>query len=172
MLEWKVVHPGSEKKFSRLSSPLGDWFALWGSFGLFGLGLGREGLVQEMEEPAPVWLKAAWTAFWNGEVLDVNLCTERRVTPTTGNVWNTVLALSFGETLSYGEVAVRSGIPGGARAVGSIMRSNPWALFLPCHRVIGKDGQMRGYGGPSGVPLKLRLIEFERKLKREKEGSP
>lgn len=162
MVRWKVVNPGSEKKCSRLSGPVGDWFALWGNSGLFGLGVYRENLVPELEEPVPAWLDSAWTGYWNGATHDIELCTERRVSVTTGLVWNNVLAIPFGKTLTYGEVAVRSGIPGGARAIGSIMRANPWPLFLPCHRVIGKDGQMRGYGGPSGIGLKSRLIEFEK----------
>jgi methylated-DNA-[protein]-cysteine S-methyltransferase len=121
---------------------------------------------------APDWLAAGWERYWNGKTFDVCLCTEKIPSVSTAAVWNTVLAVSFGETLSYGEVAVRSGIPGGARAVGAIMRANPWALFLPCHRVIGKDGSMRGYGGSSGVTLKRKLIEYERKLMDERKGGP
>jgi len=172
-MNWKVVMPGETKRHTRLVCSFGEWIATWGASGLFSLASADGSLAPTQScEPGPDWLIVGWERYWNGEPFDFCLCTEKKPCMTTEAVWNTVFALSFGETLSYGEVAVRSGIPGGARAVGAIMRANPWALFLPCHRVIGKDGQMRGYGGPSGVSLKLTLIEFERKLKKEKEGGP
>lgn len=170
---WKVVMPQETKMQTRLVSGLGEWIATWGASGLFGMASADGSLAPiQTSVHAPDWLIVAWERFWNGENFDVCLCTEKKPSVTTAAVWNTVLALSFGKTLSYGEVAGRSGIPGGARAVGAIMRANPWALFLPCHRVIGKDGRMRGYGGPSGVSLKTKLIEYERKLLNEKEGGP
>ena len=172
-MNWKVALPGEKKKHTRLFSSYGEWTATWGTSGLFRLASAKGSLTpMQNGEPVPDWLVVGWERYWNGEHFDVCLCTEKKPSITTAAVWNTVLELSFGETLSYAEVAVRSGIPGGARAVGAIMRANPWALFLPCHRVIGKDGQLRGYGGPSGVSLKSTLIEFERKLKKGKEGGP
>ncbi len=170
---WKVVTPQETKKQTRMVSALGEWIATWGSSGLFGIA-SSEGSFAPMQTGvhAPDWLAAGWERYWNGKTFDVCLCTEKIPSVSTAAVWNTVLAVSFGETLSYGEVAVRSGIPGGARAVGAIMRANPWALFLPCHRVIGKDGSMRGYGGSSGVTLKRKLIEYERKLMDERKGGP
>ncbi len=170
---WKVVTPQETKKQTRMVSALGEWIATWGSSGLFGIA-SSEGSFAPMQTGvhAPDWLAAGWERYWNGKTFDVCLCTEKIPSVSTAAVWNTVLAVSFGETLSYGEVAVRSGIPGGARAVGAIMRANPWALFLPCHSVIGKDGSMRGYGGSSGVTLKRKLIEYERKLMDERKGGP
>jgi methylated-DNA-[protein]-cysteine S-methyltransferase len=166
-----MVIPGEKKRHTRLVSSLGEWIATWGTSGLFSLALAEGNRVSiNSFEPGPDWLHLGWGRYWNGEEFDASLCTEKQPAFTTAAVWKTVLAIPFGETLSYGEVAVRSGIPGAARAVGAIMRANPWALFLPCHRVIGKDGQMRGYGGSSGVTLKLALINFERRLKNKKEG--
>jgi O-6-methylguanine DNA methyltransferase len=74
-------------------------------------------------------------------------------------VWETTRAIPYGSTLSYGDVAYEAGCPRGARAVGAAMGSNPVPLFVPCHRVIGSDGSLHGYGG--GLPLKRRLLDLE-----------
>ena len=70
-------------------------------------------------------------------------------------------AIPYGETRSYGELARRIGNPRAARAVGGAERRNPVPLIIPCHRVIGSDGSMKGYGGAEGVDLKARLLAFE-----------
>jgi len=69
----------------------------------------------------------------------------------------------YGTTVSYGELASAAGHPGAARAVGNVMRSNPVMIVAPCHRVIGADGSLRGYGGLGcGLDSKRWLIDFER----------
>ena len=68
--------------------------------------------------------------------------------------------IPFGKTKSYGEVASLVGKPRAARAVGTILRNNPWPLFVPCHRVIGKNGKLLGYGGPQGVCLLYTSISI------------
>jgi len=70
-------------------------------------------------------------------------------------------AIPWGETVSYAELARRSGHPGAARAVGQVMATNPLALVVPCHRVIGSDGRLTGYG--YGLEAKQRLMEMERR---------
>ena len=72
------------------------------------------------------------------------------------------LAIPYGETRSYGEVAAAVGRPKAARAVGQAEKSNHAPLVIPCHRVIGSDGSLTGYGGPDNTDLKARLIAFER----------
>lgn len=68
----------------------------------------------------------------------------------------------YGKTVSYGELAAMAGSPRAARAVGSIMRHNPLMIVMPCHRVIGADGSMRGYGGlGEGLDHKRWLLELE-----------
>lgn len=66
-----------------------------------------------------------------------------------------------GETLTYGELAEQSGYPRAARAVGNCMRTNPIPLLVPCHRVVGSGGSMRGYSAGEGIRMKLRLLELE-----------
>ncbi len=77
-------------------------------------------------------------------------------------VWAALLEIPFATTTSYGAVAKRIGHPGAARAVGAANGANPIALIVPCHRVIGADGALTGYGG--GLPLKRRLLEHEARV--------
>jgi methylated-DNA-[protein]-cysteine S-methyltransferase len=68
--------------------------------------------------------------------------------------------IPFGETISYGELARRAGNPAASRAVGLANGSNPIAIVVPCHRVIGSNGKLTGYGG--GLENKRWLLDFER----------
>jgi methylated-DNA-[protein]-cysteine S-methyltransferase len=70
-------------------------------------------------------------------------------------------AIPYGETRTYGEIARSAGSPRAARAVGQAEKANPIPVIIPCHRVIGADGAMVGYGGPEGVDLKARLLKLE-----------
>lgn len=74
-------------------------------------------------------------------------------------VWNALLAIPYGETVSYGELAAGLGKPDAARAVGLANARNPVAVIVPCHRVIGADGTLTGYGG--GLERKRLLLDLE-----------
>jgi methylated-DNA-[protein]-cysteine S-methyltransferase len=75
-------------------------------------------------------------------------------------VWNAMSQIPFGETVSYGAIArTLGGGPGAARAVGAACNANPIPLIVPCHRVVGADGALVGFGG--GLPLKRALLDFE-----------
>jgi methylated-DNA-[protein]-cysteine S-methyltransferase len=74
-------------------------------------------------------------------------------------VWAELVRIPFGETLSYAELARRVNREGAARAVGRANATNPLAIIVPCHRVIGADGSLTGYA--YGVELKRRLLDFE-----------
>jgi methylated-DNA-[protein]-cysteine S-methyltransferase len=77
-------------------------------------------------------------------------------------VWKALSDIPFGRTVSYGAIAKTIGQPGAARAVGAANNANPIALIVPCHRVIGSDGKLVGFGG--GLPLKRRLLEHEARV--------
>ena len=77
-------------------------------------------------------------------------------------VWKALLEIPFGTTTSYGAVAKTIGHPTAARAVGAANGANPIALIIPCHRVIGSNGKLTGYGG--GLPLKQKLLEHEARV--------
>jgi methylated-DNA-[protein]-cysteine S-methyltransferase len=74
-------------------------------------------------------------------------------------VWRALVEIPYGETLSYGELAARIGRPEAPRAVGAANGRNPIAVIVPCHRVIGADGSLTGYGG--GLERKRLLLELE-----------
>ena len=76
-------------------------------------------------------------------------------------VWEALRSIPFGETRSYGRLAADIGRPGAARAVGLANGRNPFAIVVPCHRVIGADGTLVGYGG--GLERKRRLLDHERR---------
>lgn len=75
-------------------------------------------------------------------------------------VWQQLLEIPYGATISYGELAHRLGIPKSVRAVANANGANAISLFAPCHRVIGSDGSLTGYGG--GMDAKRFLLELER----------
>ncbi len=80
-------------------------------------------------------------------------------TPFQLEVWNALLRIPYGETRSYGQLAVQLGHPGAARAVGTANGSNPVAIVVPCHRVIAAGGGLGGYGG--GLDRKRFLLDLE-----------
>ena len=77
-------------------------------------------------------------------------------------VWEGLCAIGYGETISYGELARRIGNPKAVRAVGLANGRNPISIVVPCHRVIGADGSMTGYGG--GVERKVYLLAHEARV--------
>lgn len=74
-------------------------------------------------------------------------------------VWNELLKIPYGKTVSYGEMASRIGMPRAVRAVANANGANAISIFVPCHRVIGSDGSLTGYGG--GLAAKKKLLELE-----------
>ena len=77
-------------------------------------------------------------------------------------VWAALQEIPFGQTASYGQVAEMAGSPGAARAVGQACGRNPLAILIPCHRVVGHNGSLTGFG--SGLGLKTRLLRLENAL--------
>lgn len=82
-----------------------------------------------------------------------------RGTPFQRQVWETLATIGYGETLSYGRLAARVGRPAASRAVGAANGRNPLPIVLPCHRVIGANGSLTGFGG--GLPTKQFLLRLE-----------
>jgi len=82
-------------------------------------------------------------------------------TPFEQRVVRTLRRVRYGETVSYGELAMRAGAPGAARAVGSVMRRNTVPLIVPCHRVIAAGGKLGGFSAPQGLDLKRQLLALE-----------
>jgi methylated-DNA-[protein]-cysteine S-methyltransferase len=75
-------------------------------------------------------------------------------------VWNELLRIPYGQTVSYGQIAANIANPKASRAVGGANHCNPVSVVIPCHRVIGANGQLTGYGG--GLEMKKMLLDLER----------
>ena len=84
----------------------------------------------------------------------------KRGTPFQIEVWNALLTIPYGQTRSYKDIAIQIGRPKAIRAVGQACKKNPIGIIVPCHRVIGKDGSMRGYSGPDHIDLKNTIVRF------------
>jgi methylated-DNA-[protein]-cysteine S-methyltransferase len=92
-----------------------------------------------------------------------------RVSPFDRKILESAAGIPAGTTATYGEVAARAGIPGAARAAGGALGRNPWPVLLPCHRVVGADGSLTGFG--KGIPAKRSLLAFE-SAPRARRGLP
>lgn len=76
-------------------------------------------------------------------------------------VWNEILQVPFGQTITYAEIARRIGNPKAVRAVGGAVGANPIPLLIGCHRVLGENGKITGYSGGDGIPTKRWLLNLE-----------
>ena len=99
-------------------------------------------------------------AFFAGELRNFDLQLRPQGTAFQQRVWTALRDIPFGETIFYGELARRIGNPAASRAVGLANGSNPLPIVVPCHRVIGSNGKLTGYGG--GLENKRWLLDFER----------
>jgi methylated-DNA-[protein]-cysteine S-methyltransferase len=124
-------------------------------------------------KPDPAWLEDVrplretmkqLRAYFAGklEAFDLPLAPEGTVFQRT--VWRNLCDISYGETISYGELARRVGNPKASRAVGLANGQNPIPIIIPCHRVIGSNGKLTGYGG--GLPIKEKLLALEQRQLR------
>lgn len=105
-------------------------------------------------------VRAAFTRYFAGDVRAIDaLDVDPGGTPFQTKVWHTLREIGAGTTWSYADLAARVGAPAAVRAVGAANGANPIPLVLPCHRVIGKDGKLVGYGG--GLDRKVWLLRHE-----------
>ncbi|KUJ70884.1 cysteine methyltransferase [Streptomyces albus subsp. albus] len=112
-------------------------------------------------DPAPFGEAAhQLAAYFAGELTEFDLPLQLPGTPFQQRVWAQLRRIPYGETISYGTLAERIGQPTASRAVGLANGKNPIGIIVPCHRVVGSDGSLTGYGG--GLDRKRRLLDFER----------
>jgi methylated-DNA-[protein]-cysteine S-methyltransferase len=98
-------------------------------------------------------------AYFAGELKEFTLELRLHGTPFQQTVWDQLRRIPYGETRSYGDLADALGNPGASRAVGLANGKNPIGIIVPCHRVVGANGSLTGYGG--GLERKQRLLDFE-----------
>ena len=103
--------------------------------------------------------REALLAYFAGERRDFDLPLAPAGTDFQRAVWETLRAIPYGQTRTYGEIAAAVGRPRAVRAVGQANHVNPLPIFIPCHRVVGKGGALTGYAG--GLDLKRALLALE-----------
>ncbi len=148
-----------------IDSPIGGLLLVGDEHALHGLYM-QDG--PRPKRPAPDWVRAEEPfepvreqlgQYFAGERTDFDLPLHMAGPDFERTVWAALRGIGYGETVSYGEIARRIGYPDAARAVGRANGRNPISVIVPCHRVIGADGKLTGYGG--GLERKRHLLELE-----------
>lgn len=121
---------------------------------------GRQAESVEQETPLLLETKRELEEYFAGTRRTFDIPLSMRGTSFQKQVWKQLLTVPYGETITYGEIAARIGNPRAGRAVGMANHHNPIPIIVPCHRVIGADGRLTGYGG--GLPIKEKLLELEK----------
>lgn len=122
-------------------------------------GLDPESVSIEVDPEAGDGIVAQLGEYFRGRRHAFEVDVDPPGTPFQRRVWSALGEIPYGATISYGELAVRSGRPGAVRAAGRASAANPVPILVPCHRVIGADGSLTGYAG--GIEIKRRLLELE-----------
>jgi methylated-DNA-[protein]-cysteine S-methyltransferase len=161
----EVIARAGETLYTRIPSPVGELLLVGDELWLRSLDmLDHKGA----PEVRPEWRRADEAFAEARDQLDAYFAGERQAfelplapegTPFCQEVWDELRKIPYGETRSYGELAAQIGRPRAARAVGLANGRNPIAIVVPCHRVIGANRSLTGYGG--GVERKRQLLELE-----------
>lgn len=146
-----------------VETPVGTLTIVAGDGGLAAVLFGGE--PGAAEEPDPVIAATArqLEEYFGGERRAFDLPLELSGTPFQRRAWLALADVPYGTTRSYGEQARRLGAPGAARAVGAANGRNPLPIVLPCHRLVGADGTLTGYGG--GLEIKRTLLDLEARVR-------
>jgi methylated-DNA-[protein]-cysteine S-methyltransferase len=154
-------------RFDVTESPVGDLFIAMTSRGLCRISYTVEG---QDEEIARIFgarvlrmpldeVRRELDEYFEGRRHEFDLPIDLRVAPFHEAVLHELARVPYGHTNTYGALAAKVGNPKAARAVGTVMNRNPIPIVLPCHRIIGANGSLTGYGG--GLPAKRHLLELE-----------
>ena len=142
-----------------IQTPVGIMLLSEENGALVGVSLGK---IAGAESPAtPLLLSAQQQieAYFAGVRRQFDLPVRLQGTDFQQAVWQALMQIPYGETRTYGEIAAQIGCPRASRAVGMACHKNPILLLVPCHRVIGADGKLTGFG--AGLPVKERLLMLE-----------
>jgi methylated-DNA-[protein]-cysteine S-methyltransferase len=159
--------PSPQTSYTFLESPIGTLLLAADEAGLRRIDFPHDG---HAAQPDPSWREnpaalepvvRQLNLYFAGELEDFDLRLAPEGTGFQMKVWKRLLEIPYGETTSYGELAKRIGNANACRAVGLANGSNPIPIIIPCHRVIGSNGKLTGYGG--GLPIKEKLLALERR---------
>jgi methylated-DNA-[protein]-cysteine S-methyltransferase len=151
--------------YSWFESPVGNLLLAGSADGLklvsFGAGIHTRKVDPEwrLDNSAFVEVVHQLQSYFAGKRKNFDLALVLEGTDFQKRVWNALRKIPYGETISYKELAEMIGSPKAVRAVGAANGANPIPIIIPCHRVIGNDGSLTGFGG--GLPLKKKLLELE-----------
>jgi methylated-DNA-[protein]-cysteine S-methyltransferase len=161
MNEFLEPLPDAARRWHTIDSPIGELLLVSDGRALTHLEMGPRALPsEETRDPEALQeASAQLDAYFAGELTEFDLPLAPRGSAFQLAVWRALLDIPYGETASYGEIARTVGRPDAVRAVGTTNGRNPIAVIVPCHRVIGADGTLVGYGG--GLPRKRLLLELE-----------
>jgi methylated-DNA-[protein]-cysteine S-methyltransferase len=151
--------------YTRVESPIGELLLVGDGHALHGLHMqdGRTAVPihrewRRADEPF-AHVRSQLSEYFAGGRVEFDVPLAMAGTPFQRRVWGALQRIPYGETTTYGELARRVGQPSASRAVGLANGRNPIAVIVPCHRVIGSDGSLTGYGG--GLERKRLLLELE-----------
>ncbi len=145
-----------QERLSRLNARLQRWFP--------------PHQIVDAETPTITRTRDWLAAYFDGTRCEIaDLALDMRGAPFEQRVWIALQAIPPGQTTSYGAIANALGSAGASRAVGMANGANPIAIIVPCHRVIGSNGSLTGYGG--GLSRKTWLIDHERRWRTEPQAS-
>jgi methylated-DNA-[protein]-cysteine S-methyltransferase len=148
-----------------LDTPIGPLGLVASDAGLCGVRFHARGMRPDGRSPVLDEAAAQLDAYFAGELTGFDLPLDLGGTEFQVRCWRALATIPYGQTVSYGEQARRLGLgPDAARAVGAANGQNPIPVILPCHRVIGADGSLTGFGG--GLDTKRYLLEHEGALLR------
>lgn len=158
-----------EIHYTQIESPLGPLLLAADTSGILEI---RFVNGRTPQKPEPEWIRndhdqslrelaEQLDAYFSGKLEKFELALSPQGTSFQKTVWSRLCYIPYGETISYGEIARQIGNPQASRAVGLANGSNPIPIVIPCHRVIGSNGKLTGYGG--GLPIKEKLLALERR---------
>lgn len=145
---------------SKLETPAGPLYLIASERGLQSAYFGRpEAGVPMGRTPILAQAERELEEYFAGRRREFEIPLDVQGTPFQAKVWAVLARIPYGQTLSYGDVALRIGSPRAVRAVGTANGRNPVCVLVPCHRVIAADGSLGGYSG--GLEVKERLLALE-----------
>jgi len=150
----------------RMSSPIGRIEIVGNGEAIVSLSIERQGSLpdDQLPERSDAILDRAveqLEEYFAGHRRDFDLPISLAGTAFQLAVWEQLVALDWGEVVSYGELGQATGRATAGRAVGGAVGANPIPIIVPCHRVLGSDGRITGYSGGDGIPTKSWLLEHE-----------
>lgn len=146
------------RQIRTIASPVGKLTLVQEGEALTGLFFHSRELGQA-ETPLLLRAEQELNEYFQGSRREFDLPLAPKGTEFQRRVWQALCTIPYGETRSYQDLAILSGCPKGYRAVGMANNRNPISILIPCHRVIGKDGSLTGYGG--GLETKAFLLKLE-----------